>query len=233
MAVTWGAKNKLKSRSLPVPLRSRRCGTFEASSKHQQNKGVKKMKTKQYAALTIVAVAAGAFVAFNSPAQSAAGKSQVFKLEGAWIAKVVGMPMQWAYTVSPDPSGRRAALAGSIHVPIPPQAINPALFADWEYNTDMVGELVMTGPDTVEFTAVWYGMKKGFPFDQIVLIGVNSGQGRFTEPGKMTGTHNLGMYAPGTDGDGDGLPDPGQDPAVCLPATSIDTRVPFLQPCGP
>ena len=54
----------------------------------------------------------------------------------------------------------------------------------------------MTGPDTVEFTAVWYGMKKGVPFDQVVYIGVNSGQGRFTEPGKMTGSHNLGMMPP-------------------------------------
>ena len=192
------------------------------------------MKPKQYAALAIIAVAAGAFLALNPSAQSAASNRQQksYKLEGAWIAKVPGMPMQWAYTVSPEPSGRRASLVGSIHVPIPPQVINPALFPDWEYNTDMVGEVVMTGPDTVEFTVVWYGMKKGVPFDQVVVIGVNSGQGRFTGPGKMEGTHNLAMYAPSADGDGDGLPDQGLAPAVCLPATTIDTRVPFLQPCN-
>jgi hypothetical protein len=97
----------------------------------------------------------------------------------------------------------------------------------------MVGELVMTGPDTVEFTAVWYGMKKGVPFDQVVVIGVNSGQARFTGPGKSEGTHHLAMYAPGADVDGDGLPDPGQAPAVCLPATSIDTRVGLMPPCKP
>jgi hypothetical protein len=192
------------------------------------------MKTKQYAALAIIAAVAGAFLAFNPHAQSEAGKSQASKLEGAWIAKVVGMPMQWAYTLSPDPSGRRAAMSGSIHIPIPPQAIpgNPGLFSDWEYNTDLVGELVMTGPDTMEFTAVWYGMKKAFPFDQVVVIGVNSGQGRFTGPGKSEVTHHLGMYAPSTDADGDGLPDPGQPATFCLPATTIDTRVPFLPPCG-
>jgi len=39
---------------------------------------------------------AGAFLDFNSAAQSAAGKSHAIKLEGAWIAKVPGMPIQWA-----------------------------------------------------------------------------------------------------------------------------------------
>jgi hypothetical protein len=89
------------------------------------NERLTKMKTKQYAALAIIAVAAGACLALNPHAQSEVRNSQpqAYKLEGAWIAKVVGMPMQWAYTMSPDPSGKRAALSGSIHVPIPPQVI--------------------------------------------------------------------------------------------------------------
>ena len=163
------------------------------------------------------------------------GKSQSFKLEGAWIAKVPGLPMQWSYNLSPDPSGRRASMSGSIQVPIKPVMINPALFPDWEYNSPLVGELVMTGPDTGIFSAVWYGLKQGPPngFDQVVLIGVNSGHVKFTGPGKSEVTHHLGLYAPSTDVDGDGLPDPGQSPAVCLPTTTIDTRLPFLPPCTP
>jgi hypothetical protein len=158
-----------------------------------------------------------------------------YKLEGAWIAKVVDpAPLQWTYTLSPDPDGRSAAMYGSINVGLKPVVLNPALFPDFEYSTDFVGELVMTGPNAMKFTAVWYGMKKGFPLDQIVLIGVNSGTGKFIGPGRTQVTHHLAFYAPSADADGDGLPDPGKAPSFCLPATiSLDTRVPFLQPCTP
>ena len=124
---------------------------------------------------------------------------------------------------------------GSIQVHIPPAIVSPNHpFPDLEYNSDMVGELVMTGPNTAEFTAVWYGMKKDFPFNKVVYIALNSGQVRFTGPGKAEATHALAFYAPGTDLDGNGLPDAGQQPELCLPSLSLDTRVPMLpQDCTP
>ena len=193
------------------------------------------MKTKKYAALAILAVAAGAFIALYLPAQSAPsnGKQQSYKLEGAWVARVPGMPMQWSYALSPDPSGKRAAMTGSIQVPIRASVVVPGLFADLESISPMVGEVVMTGPDTAIFTAVWYGMKEGDPFDEIVLIGMTSGEVQFTGSGKTEVTHHLAYYAPSSDGDGDGLPDPGQDPVLCLPTISIDTRLGLLPPCTP
>ncbi len=190
------------------------------------------MKTKRNIALAAVGVALGAVVILTQAGWSEVGAN---KLEGGWIAKVPGMPLQWSYTLVPDASGRRAAMYGSIQVHIPPAIVPPNHpFPDFEYNSDMVGEIVMTGPNTAEFTAVWYGMKKDFPFNKVVYIGVGSGQGRFTEPGKLELTNALSFYAPGTDIDGDGLPDPGQAPTLCLPAVSHDTRVPLLPPaCKP
>lgn len=191
------------------------------------------MKKKRNIALAALGVAVGTVLIVTQAAWSDR-HGEPFKLEGAWIAKVVGLPLQWTYTLSPDPSGRRAAISGSIQVHVPPAIVKPGLFADLEYNSPIVGEIVMTGPDTTEFTAVWYGMKKGYPFNQIVCIGVNSGRTTFTGPGKSEGTHHLAFYYPSADGDGDGLPDPGAVPALCLPATgTIDTRVPMLQPCTP
>ena len=191
------------------------------------------MKTKHYATLAILAGAAGAFFAFNSHVQSEPGNRQAVKLEGAWIAKAIGNPTGWTYTLSPDPSGRRATITGFIHVPITPSIINPNLFPDWEYNTPSVGEMVMTGPDTVQFTGHWFGMKKGFPFNQVVLIGLNSGSAKLTESGQWLASCRLALYAPSADADGDGLPDPGQDPIVCVPSTVLCTRVPITAPCTP
>ena len=190
------------------------------------------MKKKRNIVLAAFGVALGAGLILTQVGWT---ESEAVKLEGAWIAKVPGMPLQWTYTLAPDPSGRRAAMYGSIQVHIPPSIVPPNNpFPDLEYNSDLVGELVMTGPDTGKFTSVWYGMKRGFPFNKVVYIGVNSGQFKFTGPGKSEVTHALAFYAPTTDVNGDGLPDPGQSPTVCLPSVSHDTRLPMLPPaCAP
>jgi hypothetical protein len=191
------------------------------------------MQTKRNIALAGFGVVLGAVLILTQAGWSGVGSS---KLEGAWIAKVPPevAPLQWSYTLVPDPSGKRPAMYGSIQVHIPPAIVPPYPFPELEYNSDMVGELVMTGRNTGKFTAVWYGMKRDFPFNQIVYIGVGSGQVRFTGPGKAETINALAFYAPETDGDGDGLPDPGEAPTLCLSAQSQDTRVPMLPPaCTP
>ena len=57
------------------------------------------MKSKQYAALAILVVAAGAFIAFNPHAQSNVATPATTQLEGAWIAKAIGNPTGWTYTL--------------------------------------------------------------------------------------------------------------------------------------
>jgi hypothetical protein len=123
-----------------------------------------------------------------------------------------------------------------IQVGIPIGVLFPE-FSEREIGGDFVGEAVMTGPNTANYSIVGCGRKKlnpPTPFEeQVVLIWVDSGQITFTGPGKAQVTHRVAYYHPAADADNDGLPDPGQTPVACLPATTLDTRVGLIPPCTP
>lgn len=148
------------------------------------------------------------------------------KLEGAWIARVSSMegvplgtplPFQWNYVLVPSASGRRASVHGSVVVKFP--QVIPSDFA-----SPLIGEVTQTGPNTIAFTTIWHHVQTGSPVDQVVLIGMARGEGRFIGPGQMEGTHHFALYLPSADADGDGLPE--GDPFMTFEVTSIDTRVP-------
>jgi hypothetical protein len=153
------------------------------------------------------------------------------KLEGAWIMRFSGTPLTAMFTESPDPSGRRATISGSTVVGDPTLL---GSFPDAQSQSPLVGEAVVTGSDHGVFTVVQYGMKPvAGALPAIVYIIVDSGTFKEIGPGKLEHKHNLAVYLPFQDADGDGLPDEGQDPVACIPLTSLDTRVPLLPPCTP
>jgi hypothetical protein len=160
-----------------------------------------------------------------TPVGAGNGSNGAVKLEGAWIARGVEAPLQWTYVLSPDPSGRQAALHGSIDVGL---GGNP-FGAD--YASPLIGNLVLTSPDTARFNSVWYGITKLPPAAplsaQIVYIGMNSGEATFVD-GQWEVTHHIAYYLPSSDADKDGLPDPGTLPAVGpITVHTVDTRVPL------
>jgi hypothetical protein len=194
------------------------------------------MFSKKNIVLISIATTSAALLIFTQGAWSGP-KAQANKLEGAWIAKSTTSPVQASYVVTPsDPSGRSATISGSLQVRIPIAVVSPE-FADVESSSDFVGEAVMTGPSTANYTIVGYGLKKLVPptpfQEQVVLIWVDSGQMEFTGPGKAQLTHSVAYYEPSADANGDGLPDPDQSPVYCIPATTLDTRVGLIPPCTP
>jgi hypothetical protein len=191
------------------------------------------MKTKQYAALAIMAVAAGAFLALSPHAQSDANKRQAMQLEGTWVAKVPGMPAQWNYVLTPtEPSGRRASVYGVFTVPIPGFLYGqPPQFKSDELSA-FLGEVVLTGRNEAEGRVIWWGLKntvpsQTYPFEkQVVVIGVDSFTVSLMASGKTQVTHRMKFYDPDADADGDGLPDSGQDPVFSAASMiSYDTSL--------
>ncbi len=197
------------------------------------------MFSKKNMVLTTLAAAVAIVLVVT---QSAWTDQQPNKLEGAWITKVPGYPIQWISVLSPsDPSGRSAAMSGSLQVRIPIELMYPTLFpeVDPSLSSSFVGDVVMTGDNKAKWTMVGHGLKKALPTlespftEQVVLIWVASGECTFTRPGKFESTGTIAYYLPEADGDGDGLPDADATPVVCLPASSISTRIGQAPPCTP
>lgn len=185
------------------------------------------MTIRSFKVAFIAAMTVTACLLLTAP--TAVAEEAAYKLEGAWVAKVVGFPGQWSYVFAPDPSGRRAFGHGSIDV-----GFNPAVFgcALGETNADspILINAKKTGPDTGLGYSVWYALKKADPAPvEIVFIGEVRTEIKFIAPGKAESTHYFAFYLPSQDVDpADGFPDEGQVPACFAPVPiyTLDTRVP-------
>jgi hypothetical protein len=160
-----------------------------------------------------------------SPVSAGPSASSALKLGGAWVASDVDSPLQWSYTVSADPSGRRGTGYGTINAGL----YVPGISELADLISPFVIDLEMTGKDTVKFNSVWYGLKKlppgGLLSTEVAYIGMNWGELKIIGPDRAEGTHHIEFYLPFQDADGDGLPDPGQDPVGGAQVYTIDVRV--------
>jgi hypothetical protein len=183
------------------------------------------MLSKKNIALTILAAVGGTLLILSQTASAEKGGTSA-KLEGAWVAKLPGTPFQWNYVLTPaEPSGQRATLWGTFTIPIPGALVGlPAQYQTMDLSV-FSGEMVMTGRNEAKGTAIWWGLKDTAQgIKQVVYIGVCSFTVSFTSPGKAQVTSLMKFYDPSADTDGDGLPDPGQQPAFSAPpVTSTDT----------
>jgi len=156
-----------------------------------------------------IAVAA-ATIAWTDPAATA------FKLQGAWIAKTdVGLVSMLTFAQS-DPSGRSAVFRNQMIWP-------PELLASLGLDavSEEVAEEVITGPNTSEYTGIWYGLASG----RIVMIFVDNSTLTFDSPTQKTVYHTITTYLASADADNDGYPDPGSTPVGINYHTSISKRL--------
>jgi hypothetical protein len=155
------------------------------------------------------------------------------KLGGAWIARVVGVPLlsQWSYVIVPDPSGRTATGHGSVDMGFNTEEIlGYPYFEATDFASPILINVTMTAPDMAAYNSIYYGLKRLDPPSPVtaglVYIGVVKGTLKFVGPDKTEGTHNFELYYPEQDADGDGFPDEGQTTPFTFQLQTIDTRLP-------
>lgn len=163
------------------------------------------------------------------PAPAAMADKGAYKLDGAWVAKVIGFPGQWSYVLAADPSGRRAFGHGSVDI-----GFDPAVFGcelgESSADSPILINIRMTGPDTAAAYSVWYALTTSVPAAaEIVFIGEVRTETRFIAPGRSESTHYFSFYLPSQDVDpADGFPDEGEVPACSAPVPiyTLETRLP-------
>jgi hypothetical protein len=185
------------------------------------------MTSHSFKVALIAAITFAACLLMTAP--TAIAERSAYKLEGAWVTKVVGFGGQWSYVLVPDSSGRRAAGHGSIDVGFDP-AVFGCAFGEQDTSSPILVSLKMTGPDTAIAYSVWYALNStASGGDEIVYIGVVNSEIHFIAPGKGESTHYFSFYLPSQDVDpADGFPDEGQTPACVapVPVYAVDTRMP-------
>ena len=183
------------------------------------------MKTHRFRAVLASVVTVAACLLLAAPIAMADKGGGANKLEGTWVARVVGSTGQWSYVLVPDPSGRRASLAGSIDVGF---SVAP-LFGPTDRSSMLMANLVMTSPEGGVFNSVWYGLADLDPPSpltaEVKWIGVSTGTFTFIAPGQIHVVHSFAFYTPDADVDGDGFPDADAVPAYETQVESIDTRL--------
>lgn len=93
---------------------------------------------------------------------------------------------------------------------------------------------VRTGPDSFETTMLHHSTKKGVgPLRETVSISVGNVTWKLTGPDSNEGEATVATYLPAQDADGDGLPDEGQEPALCISFTVTSKRLTMMPGCVP
>lgn len=111
---------------------------------------------------------------------------------------------------------------------------NFGLFPEAEQGQMWITTTVRTGPDTFESTNLSHQTKKGsgVVHETVTFVVVNA-KWRVTGPNSNEGDATMAVYLASQDADSNGLPDEGQEPAVCMPFSFKCTRLTVMPGCVP
>ena len=114
---------------------------------------------------------------------------------------------------------------------------NPTYFGlipEGEEDGPWATQTVKTGPNTYESSMVVYTTKKGAgPLSETVSFVTTKAKWTITGPDANEGTATQSVYLAKQDADSDGLPDPGQQPTICMAFTYTSKRLKSMPGCVP
>ncbi|UCC63310.1 MAG: hypothetical protein JSV36_21675 [Anaerolineae bacterium] len=179
--------------------------------------------------LAIVALAALLLAAAPKARISAAADSASCRISGSWIGYLKeppGVPtLMMQETLTPlDPAAKRLAYVLRL---VNPDATFFGLDPGADYMTELVGEVVKTGEDTYDFSAIGYATRTVPGRNEIRYIWVLSGSME-CEGNTKIDTASISVFMAGQDSDEDGFPDEGEVPVLYIPPSTFSTakRVP-------
>lgn len=155
--------------------------------------------------------------------------------EGTWIV-TVPTPMgnlTMVHVMHPlDSSGTRY---GGVLWQVNANPTNFGMFPDFTGGGQFwATESVRTAPNTYETGMIVYSTKPGDePVEQVGSVDFATSTWTITSPDTNEGQATSATYLAGQDADGDGLPDEGQVPAVCMPFPFTSKRVKIMPACVP
>ncbi|MFC1792690.1 ester cyclase [Planctomycetota bacterium] len=108
------------------------------------------------------------------------------------------------------------------------------MFPEADSASNWLTKTMWTGRNRVESMMLMYGTKiaEGPLFETVYII-ISRSMWTLTGPNTNEGTAMVSVYLADQDADGDGFPDPGEEPMDCLPFTFSSRRLNMMPPCVP
>jgi hypothetical protein len=152
-----------------------------------------------------------------------------FSRAGVWIGGDWTSEYLWKETASLcDPAGKK--LTSRLRF----VNLDPVDYPGADAVTDFVGKYVRTGKNTYDYTGIAYLTGPvGDVRNQVLYIGVMSGWGDLVDCNTWEYGGLYGAFLADQDVDGDGLPEPGQEPFMRIPFEGVAKRLPMVDVSGP
>jgi hypothetical protein len=155
--------------------------------------------------------------------------------DGTWVVTLptpADRNAMFLHTVSPQ--GKMGGSFAGVMIQVNKNPTLFGMFPEAEDSTAWLTKTVWAGRKSVETINLSYGTKKGeSPLTETVTICIARSEYTFTGPNTNEGTAVLSVYLAEQDVDGDGFPDPGEEPVTCVPYTFTSRRLNMMPACIP